>query len=115
MNLNEFMEKYDIAIAACVNRQEMAFDIIKSGLKLESDDLFKQLILFGSVDSLVESIKGQILPRIWTQGNSKCIVCQPRPMEIIALFYDSSRNIKDEYVHAIALDKLLKELQEKEQ
>ncbi len=43
-------------------------------LKLESYDLFEQLIQYGSVDSLMANIEGQILPRIWTQGNTKCKV-----------------------------------------
>ena len=112
MNLNEFIEKNDIAIFAKANLEERAFDIIKRDLKLESYDLFDQLIRFGSVDSLMEDITGQILPRIWTQGNTKCIVCRPHQNEIIAMFYDSSRNVKDEYYHAKALDTQLKELQE---
>jgi hypothetical protein len=113
MNLNEFIEKNGIAIVAKANLQEKSFDIIKKDLELESYDLFEQLILSGSVDNLIESIEGQILPRIWTQGNTRCVVCQPAPNQIMALFYNSSLNVKDEYYHAKEIDTLLKSLQER--
>lgn len=113
MNLNEFMEKNNIVIVAKANLQEKTFEIIKNDLELESYDLFEQLIIFGSVDNLMESIEGQILPRTWTQGNTRCIVCQPTPNQIMALFYNSSLNVKDEYYHAKEMDTLLKQLQER--
>jgi len=113
MNLNEFIEKNDIAIVAKANLQEKTFEIIKNDLELESYDLFEQLIVFGSVDNLMESIEGQILPRTWTQGNTRCIVCQPTTNQIMALFYNSSLNVKDEYYHAKEMDTLLKQLQER--
>ena len=113
MNLNEFMKKNNIVIVAKANLQEKSFEIIKNNLELESYDLFEQLILFGSIDNLMEAIEGQILPRIWTQGNTRCIVCRPRQNQIIALFYDSTLTVKDEYYHAKELDTLLKQLQER--
>ena len=113
MNLNEFIEKNDIAIVAKANLQEKTFEIIKNDLELESYDLFEQLIVFGSVDNLMESREGQILPRTWTQGNTRCIVCQPTPNQIMVLFYNSSLNVKDEYYHAKEMDTLLKQLQER--
>ena len=110
MNINEFIEKNDIVIAVKANLQEKSFDIIKRDLKLESYDLFEQLILYGSVDNLMESIEGQIMPRIWTQGYTRCIICRPSPNQIIVLFYDSFLNAKDEFYHAKKLDTLLKQL-----
>ena len=113
MNLNEFMEKNNIVIVAKANLQGKSFEIIKNDLELESYDLFEQLIIHGSVENLMENIEGQILPRIWTQGNTRCIVCRPDPNQIVALFYDNSLNVKDEYYHAKELDTLLKQLQER--
>ncbi|WP_035783197.1 hypothetical protein, partial [Butyrivibrio sp. NC2007] len=71
MNINEFIEKYNIAIVAEADIENKRFEIIKRDKELESYDLFEQLILFGNVKSLVENVEGQILPRIWTQGKSK--------------------------------------------
>lgn len=112
MNLNEFIERNGIAIAAKANSCEKSFNIIKRDIDLESYDLFEQLILFSSVDSLIKSIEGQILPRIWTQGNTKCVVCQPTQNQVIALFYDSQLDAKNEYFHAQKLDSELKELED---
>ena len=112
MNINEFIEKNDIAIVVKANLQEKDFDIIKRDLELESYDLFEQLILHGSVENLMENIEGQILPRIWTQGDTRCIVCRPSPNQIVALFYNSSLNVKDEYYHAKELEISLKQLLE---
>lgn len=38
--------------------------------------------------------------------------CRPDPNQIVALFYDNSLNVKDEYYHAKELETLLKQLQE---
>ena len=112
MNLNEFIEKNNIAIFVKANLKVKSFDIIKRDLELESYYLFEQLIIYGSVDNLMKSIEGQILPAIWTQGNTKCIVCRPHKNMIVVLFYDSYLDVKDEYYHAKELDSLIKELQE---
>lgn len=72
--------------------------------------MFEQLILFSSVDNLVESLNGQLLPRIWTQGNTKCVICQPSDEQIVALFFDKCMNAKDNYFYSKQLDLQLKEL-----
>ncbi len=110
MNINDFIERNNIAIFAKADLKSKTFDIIKRDVELESYDLFQQLILFGNTDSLCESIDGQILPRIWTQGNTKCIVCKPNNEQLVALFYDNNMNATDNYFHAKELNLLLKEI-----
>lgn len=110
MNINEFIENNAIAILAKADLRYKRFDIIKKDIELESYNLFEQLILFGSVENLFESVNGQILPRIWTQGNTKCVLCQPNDEQIVALFYDNYMDAKDNYLYAKQLDSLLKEL-----
>ena len=77
MKIDEFIIKNDIAIFVKADLRNKRFDIKKMDVELESYDLFEQLILFGNTESLLENISGQLLPRIWTQGNTKCIVSQP--------------------------------------
>ena len=89
MNISDFIEKNDIAILAKADLGNQRFDIIKKDVELESYDLFEQLILFNSVENLMKSLSGQLLPRIWTQGNTKCVICQPNDEQIVALFYDN--------------------------
>ena len=110
MSINNFIEKNDIAILAKADLRNQRFDIIKKDVELESYDLFEQLILFSSVENLVESLNGQLLPRIWTQGNTKCVICQPSDEQIVALFYDKCMDARDNYFYAKQLDLQLKEL-----
>ena len=110
MNIFDLLEKNNIAIVAKADLRNQRFDIIKKDVELESYDLFEQLILFNSVENLMESLSGQLLPRMWTQGNTKCVICQPKDEEIVALFYDTYMDAKDNYFYAQQLDLLLKEI-----
>ena len=70
----------------------------------------EQLILFGNTDTLLENVEGQILPRIWAQGNTKCVVCKPNNEQLIALFYENNMDAKENYFYAKELDSLLKDI-----
>ncbi|WP_147367735.1 hypothetical protein [Butyrivibrio sp. X503] len=107
MNIIEFIEKYDIAIAVKVDIKNKRFEIIKRDVELESYDLFEQLILFGNVDSIVANVEGMILPRIWTQGDSKCVLCKKSKEQIIALFYDKRMDAKEHFFYAKQLDTIM--------
>ncbi|SFU55401.1 hypothetical protein [Butyrivibrio sp. INlla21] len=110
MNINEFIKKNNIAIVARADLSNKSFEIIKRDLELESYDLFEQLIIYGTVDNLVASTEGQILPRIWTQGKSKCVITYDNNEHIVALFYENSMDAKENYFYAKQLDLLLKEV-----
>lgn len=110
MEINEFIKKYEIAIFADADLRNKSINIRKMDIELESYDLFEQLILFGNTESLLGNISGQLLPRIWTQGNTKCIVSQPNDEHIIALFYNKCLNAKENYLYAKQLDLQLSEL-----
>lgn len=110
MNICEFMEQNNIAIAAKADLKNKIFNISKRDVQLESFDLFEQLILYNNIDNLVAILDGQILPRIWVQGNTKCVVCKPNSEQVVAFFYDNCMDAKDNYFYAKQLDLLLKEL-----
>ena len=110
MSISDFIEKNDIAILAKVDLINRRFEIIKKDVEIESYDLFEQLILFNSVENLLKSLNGQLLPRIWTQGNTKCVICQPNDEQIVALFYDKCMDAKENYFYAKQLDLQLKGL-----
>ena len=110
MNLDEFIEENNIGIFVKADFRSKRYDIIKKDILLESYDLFEQLILYSNVDSLFESVNGQILPRIWSQGKTKCIICQISEEQLVALFYDTHMDVKDNYIFAKEIDMKLKEL-----
>lgn len=110
MDISDFIEKNHIAILVKADLRNRRFDIIKKDIELESYDLFEQLILFNSVENLADSINGQLLPKIWIQGNTKCVICQPNNEQIVVLFYNNCMDAKDNYFYAKQLDLQLKEL-----
>lgn len=110
MKIDDFVIKNKIAIFVNADLKNGRFDIRKMDIELESYDLFGQLVLFSNTEALNENISGQLLPRIWTQGNTKCIVSKPSEEQIVAIFYDNCLDAKDNYFLAKKLDLQLKEL-----
>ena len=110
MDIDEFVKKNNIIIFVQVDVKNKRFNIIKMDIGLESYDLFEQLILFSNTETLLKNISGKLLPRIWTQGNTKCIVSQPNSEQIVVLFYDKCSDAKDNYFYAKELDLQLKEI-----
>ncbi len=56
--------------------------------------------LFGdaqTISSLNESLDGQLMPTIWSQGNMSCIVCKPDEERIIGAFTTEERSVVDKY------------------
>lgn len=100
INIREFMQNNNITILVEVDVKDKMFHIYKINKELQSYDLFEQIILFSNVDNLLQSTIGQLLPRIWTQGDSKCAVCRPNEEKIVCLFYDAQMDAQDNYFHA---------------
>lgn len=110
MNINEFMKENHLAILVEADIKNKVFLIRKNDIELESYDLFEQLILFSNTEKLFESVSGQLLPRIWTQGDVKCIISQPSDETIVALFYNNCMDARDNYFYAKQLDVQLRTL-----
>ena len=107
---DEFMKANGIAIYAEADLPAGLFRIIKRDGELESYSLFEQLILFQSAESLEKYVEGQLLPRIWTQGRTRCVLSMPDAHRIIALFYDSNAAAAENYSFALKLDAELREM-----
>ena len=110
MTINEFMKENHLAILVEADIKNKVFLIRKNDIELESYDLFEQLILFSNTEKLFESVSGQLLPRIWTQGDVKCIISQPSDETIVALFYNNCMDARDNYFYAKQLDVQLRTL-----
>lgn len=110
MKIDEFMVKNEIVIFVEVDLKYKRFNIRKRDVTMESYDLFEQIVLYSSIEDLKDNVSGQLLPRIWTQGNTKCIFSKPDEERIIAIFYDKPLDAKDNYFFAEQMDLQLKEL-----
>lgn len=110
MNLDEFIEKNGISIFVKTDIRTKRFEVIKTDIKLETYDLFEQLIFYNNVDDLFESVKGQMLPRIWSQGKTKCVICQINEEQLVVIFYDTTMDVKDNYLFAKQLEIKVREL-----
>lgn len=103
MNIYDFMQENHIAIFVEVDVKNKIFHIEKTDTQLKSYDLFEQLVLFGTTEKIAESVAGQLLPRIWTQGNTQCAICKLKNGKVACLFYDSYIEAKEHYFYAKAL------------
>ena len=100
VDIKELMEKNNLVFLVEVDIKSDMFHIHKGNKELESYDLFEQLILFGNTEKLSQNINGQLLPRIWTQGDTKCVICKPTDKKIVCVFYDTQLDSKEHYFYA---------------
>ena len=110
MSVDEFMNENAIAIYAEADLTAATFRIVKRDAALESYALFEQLILYQSAENLNKYLEGQLLPRLWRCGGTRCAVGRPEADRIVALFYDSGRAAAEDYRFARKLDAELKEI-----
>lgn len=112
MTLDQFIENNNITLFAVGDLKENRFDITYTAVSLECDDLFKQLILQNTPKSLWKYLSKQtLMPRMWQQGNTKCVLCRSdSPKRIFAAFYNSKQGVEEDWLFAQKLDKELKEI-----
>ena len=100
VDIKELMEKNNLVFLVEVDINSDIFHIYKGNKELESYDLFEQLILFSNTEKLSQNINGQLLPKIWTQGHTKCVICKPTEEKIVCVFYDIQLDAKEHYFYA---------------
>lgn len=110
MNINKFMKENSIAIWVEVDLKEKIFFIRKNNIPLTSYVLFEQLILFKNVDDLLKCISGELMPRIWMQGNTKCMLSKSNDEKMVAIFYDNCMDAKENYFFVQKLNLQIKDL-----
>lgn len=108
--IDEFIKENNISIFAVGDVNNNLFKIYYGDTKCSSMDLFEQLIEYGSVSTLIESCEGQLLPRIWSQGKTKGILCKLSDNKIVVLFMDYELEPKENYMRAKELDLKVKTL-----
>lgn len=102
----EFMEYNNIAIFVEINLLNNTMDIkVRCEEKLESYHLFYQHIVYNKkVSDYNEYLENQLLPEIWSQGQTRCIYCKPNDHKIICLFYDFEGDYRKDYFYAEELN-----------
>lgn len=112
MTIKEFIDNNGIAVFVEGDVRKNIFNITNTAISLESRVLFEQLILNNTPKSLWKYIsKQKLLPRMWQQGNTKCVMCRSDKEKLIfALFYDSEQDVEKDWHFAQKLDSELKEI-----
>lgn len=111
MNKLEFMNDNNIAIFVEIDLQNNIMDIKRRyEEELEYYTMYYQDIIYNILDNkdlkiYDEFLEGQLLPRICSQGKTKCIYCKPNENKIICLFYDFREEYGDNYFYAKELNK----------
>lgn len=100
MDVIKFMLDNNIAIFVEVDVNDKLIYMRKRDIEMQSYDLFEQLILYNSIDNLIQNVSGQLLPRIWGQGDTQCVICKPNDTKLICLFYDKHLDAKENYFYA---------------
>lgn len=110
MSINEFMLENNIAIFVEVDVPGKSFITYKSDIELEYYSLYEQLILYSDAENLAGTVEGQIMPRMWQQGNTRCVVCKINEEKLVFLFYDSEADPISNYDYAKELNNKVIEL-----
>ena len=59
--------------------------------------------LYQSAENLDKCLEGQLFPRLWRCGGTRCTVGRPEADRIVAPFYDSGRAAAEDYRFALKL------------
>lgn len=107
--LNEIMLNNNIAFSVVANLDDNNIENIGNKTELEYHSLVENL--FGNIEhihALNDSLKGQIMPQSWKQGNVKCLVCKPADNVIVGLFYNEERTTIESYRFGKTLNDIIK-------
>lgn len=89
MTLYEYMDSFSIAIICLINADGNVRTIKSNKYQIESDTLFKQLIVHSDPHSIIAQTEDQMLPRMWEQGDSQCTIMK-KDSCVLCAFYDCS-------------------------
>ncbi len=109
VKLNEIMLNNNIPFSVVANLDDNNMENIGNKTELEYFSLVENL--FGNIEhihALNESLKGQIMPQSWKQGNVKCLVCKPVDNVIVGLFYNEERTAIESYRFGKTLNDIIK-------
>lgn len=81
------LESLNVALAVVADLQSGEVRFIGEQEAMGNTDLISTLFANReTIESVDRSLEGQVLPRVWNQGNVCCIVCKPANQTIVGLF-----------------------------
>ena len=92
-NLARVVRRHAYAFGIAATRDGTVLATAGSTDALESDDLRR--LLFGdaaAIAGLYASLDGQLLPRLWAQGATRCAVFRPAAGVLVGVFARSERS-----------------------
>lgn len=99
MHLNkveEIIKKYDILYTIVVQLDDGRIDTIGDRNKLKYDDIVSMYFdNINSIKNLSQSLEGQLMPRLLSQGEIACIICKPNDNTIISMFFNEGESSFD--------------------
>ncbi len=99
------MDSFAIKVMAIASVAKRSVRLLGNEQALPANSLLSRL--FGDPDAIAaleHSLEGQIMPRIWSQGDVVCVVCRPHPDVIVGLISDEPRDPVETYRWSKALD-----------
>ncbi|MDE6781635.1 MAG: hypothetical protein K2J40_09275 [Ruminococcus sp.] len=96
MTIQNFMEKYNIAVFVRIDK-DGSMEIIRSETaKLESDVLFEQLITFRDISSIINTVDDRTPTMNFAQDTTRCVITKNSDF-VIYVFYESELNVFEDY------------------
>lgn len=96
--LEERLKEWNVPFAIIADVETGHTIRVGSSTGMGYDDL--ENTLFRDAETVLatsRSLEGQILPRMWSQGNVSCYVCKPNSQTIVGLFCSDQRNPVEKY------------------
>jgi hypothetical protein len=96
--IKELMASNNILFSVIANLDNGQVKMLGDKEKLSHIDLVSTL--FGdenSIKALNDSLEGQLMPRVWGQGEVSCIVCKPVNNILVGLFFQDTREPIESY------------------
>ena len=96
--LQIILKRHNVKLAVVGCLADGSIEKVGTADGLRGHDLIQSL--FGDHESLMaldHSLEGQLMPRLWAQGEVGCVVCKPVPSHLVGLFYVETRNVVEKY------------------
>ena len=103
MSLLEFMDAFSIAILCIVDEKGKIHTIHSQHNKIQSQTLYEQIVVYGNPKSIIAQTEGQMLPRMFEQGDSQCTIMKKDHFFLCA-FYDCFLSPIEKVQYAIKMN-----------